>query len=162
MKKFIIMILLLFSFLVLVSCKEKNEYLELTELNENQVFTQKEEEYYIYFHKDNCSGCASIITDVQHYNYLANKDSSLRKIYAVNLQKEGEMKAFIYRTYTGLSGQGEEGNFKVNTITEWNELYIAATPTLIVVKVNKDNVKTSHYIAHGASSIKEYLGGLYE
>lgn len=161
MKRMMLLLVILVGVSVLTACKSKNEYLELTELNENQVFTQKESEYYIYFHKDNCSGCQSIITDIQHYNYLTTKNDNLRKIYGINLQKEGETKSFIYRSYTGVSGQGDEGNYYVNTVTLWSDLYIAATPTLIVIKDNGKE-KTAHYVTHGASNIRDYIGGLSE
>lgn len=161
MKKLIIVLLFCFIFISLFACKKENKYLELKELTESQIFTQEEEVYYVYFHKDNCTGCETVKTDVMHYNYLCSKDDTLNKIYGMNLQKENETKALIYRTYTGLSGQGDEGTFYVNTVTQWYDLYIAATPALIAVKT-KDGVKTAHYIAHGASNISSYLEGLYE
>ena len=161
MKRIVLMVFLFIIVISLLACKKKNEYLDLSELTESQIFTQSEDEYLVYFHKDNCNGCESIKTDVLHYNYLSSKDDNLVKIYGMNLQKEDETKALIYRTYTGLSGQGDEGTFYVNTVTNWYDLYIAATPALIVIKTN-DGVKKAHFITYGASNISSYLEGLYE
>ena len=158
MKKFIILSLIVVILTIAFGCKHDDEYLDLTSIRESQIFTQEQDEYFIYFHRDNCSGCETVKTQVYHYNFLTTKDDNLIKIYSHNLEKEGE-KSYIYRTYEGEDGQGDKNHFYVDGVIHWNDLYIPGTPGLIKIETI-DGVKTAKYICQGAAKIGEYLGGL--
>lgn len=159
MKKVILLICLALLSIIFISCNKDDEYLELTNLRESQIFTQEADSYYIYFHRDNCSGCETVKTQVLHYNYLTSKNDELVKIYGLNLEKEGQSKSYIYRTYEGEEGQGDKGTFYVDGVTEWNDLYIPGTPGLIKIETI-DGVKTAKFVCQGASKIGSYLGDL--
>lgn len=156
MKKIIVLLMSIMT-IFLVSCS-KNEYLELAEIKESQIFTQEEDTYYVYFHKPDCSGCETAKTDVLHYNYLSSK-KGLIKIYGMNLYNEDNVKSFIYRKYDGEDGQGDDKQFFVDGVKEWNNLYIPGTPALILINIVNGR-KEAKFVCQGASKIIKYLGEL--
>jgi len=49
-------------------------------------------------------------------------------------------------------GHGTDGAFYVNGVTNWEDLNIGSTPSLISIYI-KDGVKTAKYVAQGKDAI---------
>ncbi len=151
MKKiFGIVFLLLVSFL-LVGCNGSG----VKNLKGNQLFEQ-EGKYLVFIHKDECAGCDEAMEIAIQYNTLLKLDEfkDKRKIYGFDVTKGDE--AEVYRAYKGEGGQGTDGAFLVDGVTEWAKLYIGSTPALISVNNSGDKVAV-RYIAQGAEAITESL-----
>lgn len=154
MKKGIIVLVLLFLSLTLISCDKGS----LTDLVGDEILTQKEERYYIYFHRDNCEGCEKVLPTILSYIEIIGSDekyASKRKMYGVNLSNETN--AFLYRLYRGENGQGTENDNYINGVSNWKDLYIGHTPLLVSVTNGK-----AYFVAQGnvdiESSLKRQLG----
>lgn len=59
----------------------------------------------------------------------------------------------IKRAYEGADGQGSSGKYYVNGISNYNDLYIAGVPSLILVTEDR----TSTFVTSGRKNIKEYF-----
>ena len=72
---------------------------------------------------------------------------------------------YIFREYEGTDGEGKEGTFKVTGITDWQDLYIGSTSSLISISTDKSGVKKAKFEAQGAEDItnilNEQLGDCY-
>ena len=158
MKKIIMIILFLFFLSFLSGCgKGKNEY---KEIKDEQIFMMEEDAYYIYFFREDCSGCETTTPIVNFYLETIRNDKSgiyknMRNIYGVCLEKDGE-KSKIYRKYNGDKGDGTNGAYKVNGVLEWDKLYIASTPSLIAI-YEEGGVRRAKYLAQGSSAVVEFL-----
>lgn len=158
MRKIMIFFVLSIYFCFVVSCK--TDYSVLTTFPETNIYSQEESEYFVYLFRDNCGACeTSKATVVKYLTQAEKKKDQMLMIYGVNLAVDGETQSLIYREYKGEGGQGTDGLFFVDNISLWGELYIGRVPALIKVK-DVDGVKTSFYVTHGATAIKNYLQGL--
>ena len=136
----------------------KAEWIEKTDYNyieDNQIFNQKYEEYLIYIMRNGCSWCDKIKDDVLRYQEKVKLEQYNKniKIYVVNLMSNNK-KSKIFRSYNEEGGDGD--NFFVSNVTNWDQLYIPSTPTLIKV-VNENNVRKTELLARGATKIKNTL-----
>lgn len=163
MKKFSLLIMLLLGLVLLTSCDGAAKIPNVDKINKEEIFNQKEDTYYIYFHKQNCSDCTQANDLVSQYaQLLKEKDacSVKRKLYSVLLytqtEKPGE-DIYIFREYVGIDGQGNEGKFFVKDVLKWEDLYIASTSSLIIIRTNKDGEKYASFIAQGAQNVTDHL-----
>ena len=116
---------------------------------------------FVYFEKESCSQCAQTLPTLIDYQTKVSRKGGVN-VYRVLLEfvdEDGETVTIpISRSLEG-TGQGPEGNFYVDGVSNWIQLYIAATPSLIEVsKVN--DVMQSKLVAVGTSEIEEYLNNL--
>ena len=149
MKKIISIFLTLILCIFYISCKNSLEKLNI--ISDTQIFEQAEDEYLVFFFKDNCSYCEDVAPTVVKY-----QDKKI-PIYAVNLNN-GEASA-ILRGDSGSDAQGPEKDYYVNGVTKYEDLYIPGTPSLIFVsKVGKE--KQSRFVAEGKTSVLNVLGTL--
>ena len=155
MKKLLTLIVFLISLFVLSGC---NNGSHLVEINADEIFTQ-EGNYYIFFYEEDSEDSDSVKPVVEAYMDAVTKEEkyqSKSKVYAVNLSNE-ENKA-ILRTYNGELGQGDAGDFYVNGVTKWEDLYIASTSALISIKTNSENLTYAEFEAQTATNIYTFLG----
>ena len=145
-KLFGIVFLLLVSFL-LVGCGGSG----VKNLKGEQLFKQ-EGKYLVFIHKEECAGCDEAMQIAIQYNSLLKEDKfkDKRKVYGFDVTKGDE--AGVYRLYKGEGGQGTDGAFYVDDVTEWKDLYIGSTPALISVN-NTGNTVLVRYVAQGAEAI---------
>ena len=145
--------------LVLSGCKKEGE---LVEVEGEDIFTQ-EGNYYIFFFKDDSEDTETLKPIIETYNKVINEEADFShksKVYAVNLSKEVNKK--IYRSYNKEFGQGTNGNFWVNNVTKWDELYINEVPSLISIKTNSQNVTYAEFETSGAEAIYNFLNAYLE
>lgn len=97
-------------------------------IDDKNVFMQEENHYLVYFMKDGCSYCDKIKKDINKYLYLSSKDdySKSLSLYVVNLKTNGY-------TSSILNSKGHTDTY-INGVTNWEDLYVSGTPTLIEVK----------------------------
>lgn len=110
----------------------------------DQIYKQKEEVYYIYFYKENCSYCDLVQEEIQLI------ESGDIKLYKVNLSLKNN--TLIGRTHP--SGHGKNNAYFVDGVTDYNQLYIAIAPTIIKIETI-DGIKVSSYVAGGSSEIMD-------
>lgn len=165
MKKVGLLVVLLFSVFVLSACSNEGKLHNVDSINKEDIFNQKEDAYYIYFHRVDCPDCEQTSPSVIEYATVRLEKagcSDKRKIYSVLVytkdEKPGE-DTYIYREYTGDDGEGTDGKYKVTGVTEWDDLYIATTSALIAINTNKDGVKVASYVAQGANNVVSNLAG---
>lgn len=120
------------------------------EIEDNQIFNQKENRYFVYFMKDGCTYCEKAKPKVLEYASNANtsKYKNSPKVYVVNLKKNGKSSK-ILREYT----DNESGTF-VDGAKTWDELYIPSTPTLIEIS---GEVPTAKLVAIGTTNVVNTL-----
>ena len=109
-----------FSFLVLIlfvlsgcSLFHKN-YDAKYMIEDYNIFNKSENEYYVYFYKDNCKYCIDSYESINKYL----KSTAHTKLYVCDLTNSN-----LKRVYEGENGQGIEGYFFVNGVTNYSELY---------------------------------------
>lgn len=140
--------LLVFIFFIIIFTGCKNyTYDEKFIIKDKDIFKQVEEEYYVYFYKDNCKYCNDCFEIVN--NYL-NSENDI-KLYVCNITHSG-----IARLYDGENGQGTSGTHFVNGVTEYRYLYISGAPSLIKIEN-----QVSTFITSGRSSVKEYFNNIH-
>lgn len=138
-----------------ISCGKEYELID-----DSQIFNQSQDEYFVYFMKDNCQYCEAISNEMIDYQSEAKEDESLIDLYVVNLN-DGEKKSMILRAYSGKGAQGKDQDFYVDGATSYSELYIPGTPSLIYV-YTENGVKVSRYVAEGKSSVQAIIDKLNE
>lgn len=99
--------------------------------NINNLYSQKEDVYAVYFYQDNCSGCEKIKNSILGYLNEFKKDEKGLKVYLYNSSRLNEE----YPSFKKGSGNLEEDkeemiNAKVSDVTK---TYFIATPSLYVV-----------------------------
>lgn len=149
----LIIILTLFAF---TGCKKNNDMSGVKNLIRQGVFEQKEEKYYIFCYRDGCDGCEQTKPYIMAY-LKALKDpkyKDCRKLYGLNLSDEKNYTMYVSNKKEG--GQGTDGRFWVDGVTNWEDLMIGSTPSLITIYV-KDGVKTAQYAAQGKEKICNVL-----
>lgn len=119
------------------------------EINDTEIFNQKENRYLVYFMKDGCTYCDKTKSYIYEYVEKASTEyKNSPKIYVVNLKKDG-VKSVILRTYGG----NDSGTF-VDGVKQYDDLYIPSTPTII--EISGDDV-TSKLLGVGTSSVIKAL-----
>lgn len=116
------------------------------EIEDVNIFRQKEERYLVYFMKDGCNYCDHIKNEVYYYTYrrMREKTDSILKLYAVNLNTGGKKSTLL----------NSEDN--IDGVTRFDNLQISATPTLIEIYI-KDGIATSKYLATGKTDVVRTL-----
>ncbi len=172
MKKFCLFILILSLFMLAGCGSVPGELQGVSNIKKQDIFMQKLDKYYVYFHRVECADCDQSAPYVINYAQIlksveACKDK--RPIYAVLLYTKSEKpneSTYIYREYEGSDGQGTNGKYFVDGVMSWEELYIASTSSLISISTNTSNVKVAKYIAQGAEAViqalDDQLGTCYE
>lgn len=117
------------------------------------IFNQEEEQYLIYFYKNKCPYCEACEDVIDEY--IKNQEGSI-KLYTCNLTKSE-----IKRYYEGENGQGSKGQYFVNGVNDYNELYIAGVPTIIKVYLDQDQ-KISEYVISGKTKVIDYITSLQD
>ena len=125
-------------------------------LSQQEIYEQKEDKYYIFCYRDGCSGCEDTKPYVLAYIKALKTGNyeGARNIYGLNLSSEKNYTMYVANKEEG--GQGTDGRFWVDGVTNWSELKIGSTPSLITVYI-KDGVKTTQYAAQGKDKIVETL-----
>lgn len=155
MKKIIGLIITIISIFALSGCKYETDMLTIKNLVQQNIFEQKEEKYFVFFYIDGCTGCEETKPYIINYYNLVKEDDSKRPIFGVNLSNPKNKQMYI--KYAGTEGQGTDGNFYIDGVTNWEELRIGTTPSMISIYVNKNGEKTAKYVAQGKDSIVETL-----
>lgn len=121
-------------------------FMNKNEIEIKEIFSQKEDEYYIYFYKDDCPYCDMVTEEIK----LLEQGNI--KVYKINLSKKNNQ--LIGRGYE--NGQGSNGKFYVDGISKYDELYISIAPAIIKISRNKESLdKEASYIAGGSREIIE-------
>ena len=160
MKKILFFIILSLLFMGVTGCKEKSK-VNPTYISAENIYEVELDRYFVYFEKEDCSQCAATLPNVIEYLTETQGKKNGYKIYAVLLEftdENGETVTLpISRAFTGAdTGQGPNGNFYVNGVSNWVALYIAAAPSLIEI-TRTDGVAQSKLVAVGTSEIEVYL-----
>lgn len=155
MKKVVLLILFIIISSFLVGCGS-SDMKGIKNLTQQQIYEQKEDKYYIFFYREGCSGCEDTKPYILAYiKALKSGDyDGARQIYGVNLSDEKNYTMYVSNKEVG--GQGTDGRFWVDGVTNWSELKIGSTPSLITVYL-KDGVKTTQYAGQGKDKIVEIL-----
>lgn len=138
--------------------------LEIEYIKDEDIFNQNEEEYYVFFVKENCPYCIEakpLVNDA--YKKINAEGSELKgkvNIYQVVLKETGYMSK-IFRSYKGENGQGTDNKYYVDGVTKWDDLYIATTPSIIKISVVEE-VKTATYVAQGKTKVIAFVNELVE
>lgn len=146
LKNKILFLLLLILCIVLVGCK-KEKY-EINIITIEDIYMQEEDEYYVYFYKEDCPYCEDVFEYVNEY---LNNPKEL-KLYVCDLTEDETIK----RDYDGEGGQGSNKNYYVDGVTKYEDLYIAGVPSLI--KIDPNDI--SYYVTSGRKKITEYFTNL--
>lgn len=127
--------------LLLVGC-DKQEY-TMNVIKVEDIYTQEEDEYYVYFFQKNCPYCEDCFETINEY---INNPSEL-KLYVCDLTNNQEIKR------KNQSGQGPDGGYWVDNVSDYKNLWIAGVPSLIKIDV-KNN---SYYVTSGRKNILAYI-----
>lgn len=162
MKKILFIVLLGLLFLC-VGCGKKATVRPMSITAEN-IYNVESDKYLVYFEKEDCSQCEKALPLIIDYLTETSSKKNGLKIYSVLLEftdENGEkVKLPISRAIeNGNTGQGPDGNFYVDGVSNWVALYIAATPSLIEVS-SVNGTKQSKLVAVGTSEIENYLNVL--
>lgn len=170
MRKLLVLFLFLGIF-VLSGCASDNKLDGVKQIKKQDIFNQKEDKYYVYFHRIDCPDCDESAPMVISYMNILKEIPGCRNkrpVYSVLLYTESEKpghSVYIFREYEGTDGEGKEGTFKVTGITDWQDLYIGSTSSLISISTDKSGVKIAKFEAQGAEDItnilNEQLGDCY-
>jgi len=163
MKKISLLVLMLISIFVFVGCKKPGTLENVPAIDKEDIFNQKEDEYFIYFQRLDCEDCETANPYVSLYATTRKEKKSCnnkRPVYTVVLYTQSEKpkdENIIYREYTGIGGQGTDGKFYVDGVTKWQELYIASTASLIAIHTKSDGTRYATYCAQGSNNVVNYL-----
>lgn len=162
MKRFNIAVIVLM-LLMLSACKEESVY--ITPLIQNEIFTQEENKYFVFFYSDDCGFCETtkpLILEYLKTIQKANLDK--RKVYGFDLSSKenkfdnGTSDYGIFRVYEEESGNSTSSKYRVNGITKWNDLYIAGVPCLISITLDEMlGIKKAYLVAENKQEIQAIL-----
>jgi hypothetical protein len=155
MKKIFVLIIAIISVFLLSGCRYETDMATVKNLTQEDIFKQKEEKYFVFFYVDGCTGCEETKPYIINYYNLVKDDNSKRQIFGVNLSNPKNKQ--IYVKYSGTGGQGTDGTFYIDGVTNWDELKIGTTPSMISIYISKDGEKTAKYVAQGKDAIVEAL-----
>lgn len=133
--------IVLFLSLVLVGCN-KNVYTKNC-IEVEDIFFQEDEEYYVFFYQENCPYCDDCFNVISEYI----NDPKELNLYVCDLTNNLEIK----RKYPG--GQGPNGAYLVNGVTDYTSLWIAGVPSLI--RINENDI--SYYVTSGRKNVLAYF-----
>lgn len=159
MKKILLGVMLVFGLVMLGGCNEKSV---LVDVKAEDLFTM-EGNYFIFFYKDDCSDCEQTKPIVINYINLIENDPEFvnkRRIYGCNLSDPDNAK--LFRAYDAArlnwgEGQGDSGTFWVNGVTNYNDLYISETASLISIGSNSNDERIANFQAAGYEAIYSRL-----
>ena len=156
MRKMVIILMFIVLSAALSGCKKSSDMDGIKNLKQQEIFTQSENKYYVFFYREGCSGCEDTKPYIKAYIKALKTGNyeGARPIYGVNLSDEANYTMYV--SYSKEGGQGTDGRFFVDGVTKWEDLYIGSTPSLITVYV-KDGVKTAQYAAQGKEKITTVL-----
>lgn len=141
LKNSLLLILILTLLITMVGCN-KQEY-TINKINVDEIYTQEDNEYYVYFYQKNCPYCEDCFEVINEY---INNPSELN-LYVCDLTNNQEIKR------KNQSGQGPDGGYWVDNVSDYKNLWIAGVPSLIKIKEN-DN---SYYVTSGRKNILAYI-----
>jgi len=140
-------IVFLFMILItLVGCNKQTYEKNIITIED--IYIQEEDEYYVYFYKEDCPYCEDVFEYVNEY---LNNPTEL-KLYVCDLTDDETIK----KEYEGENGQGTKGTYFVDGVTKYEDLCIAGVPSLI--KIDGNNI--SYFVTSGRSKITEYFKNL--
>lgn len=84
-KNFTLLILFCILFMALTGCRNSYSDFKKYHILKKEMFTQDDDEYYIYIYSTTCTVCKQIEEEVVDYANKAIKDSSYINIYFLNL-----------------------------------------------------------------------------
>ena len=160
MKRVLFFVIVCMLFMVMAGCNKK---VTPGYISAENIYNGNGDNYLIYFEKENCSQCAATLPALIEYQTQVSKKGGIN-VYRILLEytdENGEVVTLpISRAVeAGNTGQGPNGNFYVDGVSNWIQLHIAATPALIQVKA-VDGVKQSTLVAVGTTEIETYLNNL--
>ena len=152
MKKVTILLVMMAILAVLSGCGKT----KLNDLNQETLFNAADR-YYVYFYRDDCPACQEVYPVIVQYLEALQEEKwqDKRPLFGFDIST-GSNNESIYRAYSGSDGQGTEGRFFVDAATSFNQLYIAATPSLISI-TKTGNTIVARYEAQGADAITRVL-----
>jgi len=163
MKKIGLLVLVFFSLFILSGCNRAGKLKNVEVIKKQDIFNQKEDSYFVYFQRIDCPDCeAANPYVIQYATILKEKDACVdkRKVYTVVLYTQNDKpkdENIIYREYTGTDGEGTDGKYKVTGVTDWKDLHIATTSSLIAINTQRDGTKVASYAAQGANNVVNFL-----
>lgn len=139
MKGIVQILLILIISIFLTGCKKGAKEIKATE-----IFTQKEDSYFVYFYKPGCSACENLKPRLNEYISFA-KGKSLPKVYKMNVLNMPNLNA--------------PDNWKEVIVgkTSIMEITIGTTPTLLLIE-EKEVAK----VFAGRTNIENELDRLQE
>jgi len=171
MKRITFAIVFILALFVFVGCGSKGKLTGVKSIKKQEIFNQKEDRYYVYFHRLDCPDCDASAPAIINYMDILREYpgcEAKRPIYTVLLFTESEKPGeatYIFRQYDGEDGDGTNETFKVKGVLEWQDLYIGSTSSLISIST-KDGVRSAKFEAQGAEDItailEEQLGDCYK
>lgn len=57
MRKILLLLVMAFSIAILFGCKGKEDIAGVKSIRKEDIFKQKEEQYFVYFHRPGCGDC---------------------------------------------------------------------------------------------------------
>jgi len=120
------------------------------EISDNEVFNQKPNRYLVFFKKDGCTYCERIENDIYNYGAKILEDDykNSLQLFIVNLKTGGYTSPII--------SNKNYDDTHVDGVTDWKDLYVPSTPTLIEVYV-QNGVSTAKLVAIGSTKILKAL-----
>ena len=160
MKKVLFFVIIGMFLMVMTGCNKK---VTPGYISAENIYEGNGDNYLIYFEKENCSQCAQTLPILIDYQTKVSKKGGIN-VYRVLLEYTDENGEVITLPISravenGDTGQGPSGNFYVDGVSNWIQLHIAATPSLIQVKA-VDGKKQSTLVAVGTTEIETYLNNL--
>lgn len=144
--KLLLVVFLIANFLLTGCSLTSKEFDSNFVIEDKEIFNQKDSEYYVYFYKEDCKYCKDAYSTVNKY---LESDKTI-KLFVCNLTDSS-----IKKIYEGENGQGTDGAFFVNNVLNYEDLYIAAVPSLIKVKNG-----ISEFIASGRKNVISFIENL--
>lgn len=156
-------ITLLFTSLLLIICfgscddiddKKLGNIEEITNIRAEEIFSQPEDEYYLFLYNKTCSGC----TKIKPYLYEYIKDTSSIRFYGINFTYQDNL--IIVGDKNG-QGQGLDNSFLVDGCTSYDDLVIYRVPAIIKI-IKEEEIKTSYYVSGGEKECLNFFNSLGE
>ena len=121
-------------------------------IKDDEILTQNEEIYYVYFMRDGCSWCEKTKDDVIRYQnkMKLSQYEKNEKLYVVNLQTSSYSSP-ILRT-----NDETDNGFYLDNIEKWSDIYIPSTPALLEMR-EENGERNVKLIASGSTTIREAL-----
>ena len=144
--KTLLFILIFFVLFTLTSCNDKKYKINV--IDEKDIMMQVEDEYYVFFYKENCSYCDDVYEIINEY--LINPKNL--PLYVCLIKED----SIIYGKAEYGDGQGPDGKYYVDYVISYDRLRIAGVPSLIRVKFN-GAIDECYYVTSGKENIIDYF-----